>query len=430
MAIATQVSVRAEWTELYEDEYPGEENQFMCNYSANDFPLRFEKMDNEEGEYSKVWSNCLKALTMSGGVNGFYHGVLSFPDSLRYKGESYKIISLGDILDAAYGITEVHLPYELRIVDNKVFAEANANNPQLMRLSLPSAIAWIGKDAVIYNENFTDITCLAPIPPKCETSNGQILSLGTLEMDGETPFFHTDTHCTLSIPKGSLFFYKNHPGFNGFKSITELPIGDGWRKSDIQIEGATLEIAYIGNAEVVIIKVVPEEGVSAISLPSHVQVAGLKCTVIGIGPEALAGVDIKAIVLPEYLKFVSGNSFTECGISELILPAYCRYVGNSAFGGMKNLKKVRMMTAEEPLFAPDAFDGIPSDCELESVYSINVNAGPWSSFGKVVVLPPSGINEVEPDHVRRIIYSMQGQSLNNPKRGEIYIINGQKFISK
>lgn len=156
----------------------------------------------------------------------------------------------------------------------------------------------------------------------------------------------------------------------------------------------------------------------------------MKCTVIGIGPEALAGVDIKAIVLPEYLKFVSGNSFTECGISELILPAYCRYVGNSAFGGMKNLKKVRMMTAEEPLFAPDAFDGIPSDCELESVYSINVNAGPWSSFGKVVVLPPSGINEVEPDHVRRIIYSLQGQSLNNPKRGEIYIINGQKFISK
>lgn len=428
MAVLASVQpIPAEEVQLYYLKDAGIEYKYHCVY--RDQHLYFMGLENNNGEYSSVWKNCLKASPVNY-INSIYFGTLSYPDVMVYEGEEYRCVALGKILLRSFGVTAVNLPYELRFIDRNALSEVNEWNPDLVSISLPPAIHWIGSEAFNNNGNMTDITCLAPLPPLCESDEGEIIGTGTIEMTGEGPFFGTAPNCSLNIPEGSLYFYRDNIIFSQFKDLHEIPADEVWQTHSAIVDGVQLNMAYVGNGEVVILGASSLTEASSLNLPSKVNLNGLPCIVTAIGPGAFENSPVKSVTLPETIKLISGNAFKGSSIRELTLPSGCLYAGYQAFADMKNLKRVRIMATKQPFFARDAFAGITSGVKLETVISFDTKDLPWSAFSSIEVLPPSGVETIDAVNPDETKYSLQGLPVDNPRKGEIVIVNGKKYVNR
>ncbi len=154
---------------------------------------------------------------------------------------------------------------------------------------------------------------------------------------------------------------------------------------------------------------------------------GFRCSLVGIGKRAFFRYDGEKVNLPETLRFISDEAFRLSCLTEITIPESCRFAGYKAFANSAFLKTVTIMTKETPVFAPDAFNGIPADATLVTYAPVDRNAAPWNAFARID--DRSGVAEIPAEAADTgTLYDLSGLPVANPLPGTIYVRDGAKVI--
>ncbi len=399
-----------------------------CNYHDN--ILNFDVLNNADGQYSDVWDYVLQAKRISQRINGGYGEPLDYPDIIIMNGRTYAIIAVADILFFA-DVSSVSLPYEVRYIQDNAF-QTVCRVARVDSLNLPPAVAHIGLDAFKGFTKLRELGMQSPVPPACLTGQGAVTA-GDDAPSADTPFPEFEDGCALSVPEGSLFFYRSHPCFSSaiFSGIIEKPVEEIWKTfSMIGFMSGAVKVAYIGNAEAVLLGIekLPEHYKHpSLEFLSQDRVEGFRCSLVGIGKRAFFRYDGEKVNLPETLRFISDEAFRLSCLTEITIPESCRFAGYKAFADCKSLKTVTILTNETPVFAPDAFDGIPADATLVTYAPVDRTAAPWNAFAHID--DRSGVAQIPAEAAGTgTLYDLSGLPVGSPRPGTIYVRDGAKVI--
>lgn len=165
-----------------------------------------------------------------------------------------------------------------------------------------------------------------------------------------------------------------------------------------------------------------------------------------IGEFAFNSTAISDVQLPETLQRIDQDAFQGCNqLSTIVLPASLTTVETHAFNLCKGLRSVWCKAVTPP-------NCIPSDCEesidpfsqIDKSIPLYVPIGTkeaymaapgWNLFQNIIEtdnFSSASLDKITPDLPEglKTVYDLQGRAIKNPSAGQIYIVNGQKFIAK
>ncbi len=418
----------------------GSSPEFECRYDGE--LLAFDSLDNEDGVYSKIWDKVLVAKRRPSYINGPLGPVVSYPDAVEIEGEIYMVLALGNIFDFS-DIKELTLPYEMRCVMDNAFTGEYVDGiwmggqRWIDELTLPPAMAKFGRNAFNSILWLPDLVMQAPFPPVCVLSDDREVTVGDELSGASGPFAKFIEGCVLSVPEGSSFFYRSHPCFSTdvFYELKEISMADIWIMDKATMYSApysgeaSVGVAYIGNSEAVLVSMENEVNPTAggFLMPPVIHAFDFSCALVGIGRGACKGTQLEKVTLPETARFVCDEAFRASSLTELTIPENCRFAGYKAFADCKSLKTVTILTKETPVFAPDAFDGIPEDATLVTYAPVDRSAAPWNAFARID--DRSGVAEIPAEAAGTgTLYDLSGLPVANPRPGTIYVRDGAKVI--
>ncbi len=175
-----------------------------------------------------------------------------------------------------------------------------------------------------------------------------------------------------------------------------------------------------------------------------------------IGRRAFAGTDLKNIALPDYTEQIGAYAFSNIpDCRSIVLPGFLRSIGYGCFQGTKlpakiysyapappgceMIDNVASMTESSKIMSPFQYDENTTVNTTTTVY-VPIGSGDlyrrtpgWDYFTNIVEIDFSGIDDITVDSVDGgdgAIYDLSGRRVANPVEGQIYIMNGKKFVYK
>ena len=364
-------------------------SQMTGTYKGNS--IRFDILDNSSGAYSPMWGKTLVAGGISVDSSDPMGRIADYPDGVLYGGEAYMVIALGKISGFS-DVTSLRLPYELRFVMDEAFSDPEER--WLDSFRLPPATARLGRNSFSGQSAMGNLNIQAPFPPVCVLSDGREVTVGDALGNAAGPFPKFSAGCTLTIPAGSAFFYRNHPCFSDvFTDLREISMEDVWPiyEDNMSVPNyrCPVRLGYVGNCGLMLLSMEYDDDIGSSAIPvemkmqSYFTAEGFPCHVIGIGPGACKGTVCSKMTLPATVRFVCDDAFRNSALKEVTIPESCRFVGPKAFAGCYALRTVTLMSTEPPVFAPDAFDGISKDATLVTYAPVDPEIAPWNAFGHI-----------------------------------------------
>ena len=304
-------------------------------------------------------------------------------------------------------------------------------------ITLPKGIQQIGEKAFASCAKLQEVHCYAK-------------ELPSTALDA---FEHTDlTQATLYVPVSALESYTNTAPWSDFGDIKGMII------ESIEIDGLWYNLMPDENVAEVTAGDEPYTG--DIIIPSTVTYEGTTYRVTGIGNSAFASCYLLTSVnIPEHVTAIGELAFYYCiGLTTMTLADEVQQIGASAFEGCLNIasitlphaltrvdrrvfaycdKLLKVYCAAEsvPAATMDAFEDMdPAQATLyvpASTLEAYRSTAPWSSFGTIVALTDedTGVKNSEiTNQSSELIHDLRGHRVDNPTKGDIYIVGGRKMV--
>jgi hypothetical protein len=192
-------------------------------------------------------------------------------------------------------------------------------------------------------------------------------------------------------------------------------------KISYEIVGDNASVSHVDNAK------------GEIKIEESVEINGKTCQVTAIADGAFQGcTGLTSVELPNTIGTIGVNAFDGCsGLIIIKIGKGIKEIGSKAFANIGNsnvrtraedmMLKVYCEAEVLPSTAADAFENTPIDKatlyvadNLVDVYKLVM---PWNGFGTIVGLNGTGIRSVSIDTQDARIYDMQGNRLDNVRKG-------------
>ena len=406
----------------------------------------------------------------------YYSGAVVIPESVKYKGVSYAVTSIGDYaFQYCSGLTSVTIPNSVTSIGDYAFQYCR----DLTSVTIPNSVTSIGEDAFIYCESLKEVH-ISDIAAWCNIvfSNANQDFLGNANYSNPLYYAHRlfldDEEVTdLVIPEGVTvitdYLFSNCRGLtsvtipNSVKSIGDYAFGDCYYLTSVTIGNSVKSIGErafyscnrltsvtIGNS----VKSIGErafescESLKEVHISDIVAWCDLKFGTSDSNPLYyahrlfLGDKEVKDLVIPDGVFIIRSYAFSGCsGLTSVIIPNSTLWIGESAFSDCSDLTDVYCFAEKVPPTESDVFVG--SYVEYATLHvptaameDYKANA-PWSSFGKIVALTEeeTGIENIEAENANSNdapVYNINGmkmQDVDNLPKG-IYIKGGKKFVIK
>ena len=410
--------------------------------------------------------------------NMSYSGALTIPSEVSRYSKTYRVTDIG--IGAFYGcdeLTSVSLPASVSGISHHAFAFCKG----LKDIILPDSVEEIGEYAfytsglrkamLMNNECSVAKTAFKKSVERytCKPGTAQIVDNivytdnlttaiyapvnagDTVELAPSTKAIGANAfkYCTLQaidFPEGLTAIGKG--AFSQCTVLTELTmpetldeIGAGafedcsfikWVKMPRFMSGIG-ESAFSGCTHLMSINL--PEGIEAIADRTFYQ-----CRLDGVAiPESVKSIGDyaffcdqpysfgKEAVFGSNVEFIGEHAFEGWQMKQIALPPTLKSIGAGAFAKCRNLSEVSVLAVIPPSCADDAFQGVNvRECVLivpaESIDAYR-DAEVWKNF-----LLQAGIGEVGAEAAATVIYDLQGRRISNPRRGQVYIVNGRKLL--
>lgn len=319
---------------------------------------------------------------------------ITIPDSVSYIGEI--------AFTNCKGLTSITIPNSVITIDQWAFSGCS----ELESIVLGSSVSLIRNGAfeLDYGENqkLKTIVSLNPNPP-------------TIEND----WTFSSYNATLQVPNGCIEAYQNAEYWKNFKEIINIPLPDGI-SYELTGEGA------------VIIRGGEQTG--SVEISATIEINGQTYNVIAIAENAFMGnQDISSVTIPDGVTSIGDNAFNGCtGLIIINIGKDVQSIGNKAFANVGTASARTRSKASEiivncyaesvPQTALDAFENTPIETGtlfvVDNLKDEFETTSPWNSFGKIIGFEASTeINAITKENKKATIFDMQGNKLNDVRRG-------------
>ena len=149
--------------------------------------------------------------------------------------------------------------------------------------------------------------------------------------------------------------------------------------------------------------------------------------------------NLTSVTLPENLETIGRNAFSICSsLSEIVIPATVTSIGSMAFEDCGNLKSVTFLSTTPPALGDDVFIcHDPRNVDLvihvpkgyKDAYLSDDRFKNCTIIDDAPVPSMTGISTLTSSQLQpTVTYSLEGRRVENPVKGNVYIVNGKKVI--
>lgn len=149
--------------------------------------------------------------------------------------------------------------------------------------------------------------------------------------------------------------------------------------------------------------------------------------------------NLTSITLPENLETIGKSAFGICtSLSEIVIPATVTSIGRLAFEDCVNLKSVTFLSTTPPVLGDDVFISYKTrNVDLiihvpkgyKDAYLSDNRFKNCTIIDDAPVPAMTGISTLTSSQPQpTVTYSLEGRRVENPVKGNVYIINGKKVI--
>ena len=294
------------------------------------------------------------------------------PESVTYKGNSYKITSIGiSAFRGCTGLTSIIIPNSLASIGDYAFYDCSG----LDSVVIPNSVTSIGYSAfdgciglvsveigngITNFGNFAFAYCSSLVNITSRIPANSIFAVNTKVFDGVDK-----TASTLYVPYGAKETYASTAGWSEFANIVELEpeiITGGscgknvtWTLVDdvLTISGSgamddsfNISVPWEEYRDV-IHTVIIEEGVTSIGFAAFHDYSGLTSVIIGNSVTSIGGqafencTGLTSVVIPNSVTSIGGAAFRACsGLTSIEIPNSVTSIGDEAFHACPGLTSV------------------------------------------------------------------------------------------
>lgn len=324
---------------------------------------------------------------------------------------------------------------------------AVAYSTDLKSLKLPSTVKKIGKSAFTNCIEFSPEVLTLPASLEhiesqafyeCRSLEGELILPDGLISIKDAAFYHTRLS-KVNFPES--IEYIGNMVFAGCKLKSIFLPNDCWLEwtgcqfyNNIELTEAHLPENATFIPEAIFDGCMSLESVN---IPQNVE---------RIGEFAFSGCAITDVHLPETLKRIDSDAFQSCKLKTIVLPSSLTVIETNAFNICYGLKSVYCMATTPPecTASDDEAETIDPFSQVDKTIPLYVPIGTknaymtapgWNKFQNIIEtddFPWASLGEIRPDVPEgfKTVYDLQGRVIKNPSAGQIYIVNGQKFMAK
>lgn len=157
-----------------------------------------------------------------------------------------------------------------------------------------------------------------------------------------------------------------------------------------------------------------------------------------INEYAFSGCEFKEIIIPEGVMNIANNAFRYCGDAKrLSLPRSLVSIGEAAFSHYANVwfdlvecNMLKPFEIADNTFTNSTYWNAKLYVPHGTKELYEETAG-WKNFKNIFELEPTAITAIEKDKDKNelIYFTIEGARVNNPKKGDLYIIKKKdKYI--
>ena len=442
------------------DDTPSDTDKDFCIKTAEGVDMWFTITSEEEKTCEVKKNHAISELT---------EGQIGIPSEVTNEGVTYRVTSIGD--SAFYNcnhLTSVVISYTVTTIGKGAFKNCSS----LTSLLVGSGLEIIGDDAFYGCTGLTSITIPYSVTHIGKGAfNG--MNLEAVFSFVEEPFvingesdisgtFSTNTfqNAILFVPEGKTEKYKATEGWNCFVNITEpsfytpnvwgydiaMKNADGvtiyykFTNDETELEVTSGDHFYSGVVNI------PEEvtfmnktrkvssiGDKAFQGGNEVTSVTIPNTVTSIGQEAFMYLQISSIDIPNSVISIGDGAFMGCQyLTSVTIPERLTSIGQAAFYEIYRIETVSSFIKEpfeiNRVFTQEVCQNATLYVPKGSIEKYKATNG-WKDFKNIVEMDESGIDHVEAQAPDAPYYNLNGQRIDQPKKG-IYIQNGKKIVIK
>ena len=343
-----------------------------------------------------------------------YRGEVVIPATVTYNSKTYSVTSIGNYaFNGCDGLTSITIPNSVTSIGNSAFNGCDG----LTSITIPNNVTSIGNSAFNGCDGLTSITI-----PNSVTSIGNYAfsicsGLTSIDIPGSV----------TSIGVGAFSYCYGLTSITIPNSVTSIG-GSAFKVCDaltsIIIENGNTVYDSRDNCNAII------------ETETNTLVVGCKNSTIpnsvtSIGNSAFNGCDgLTSITIPNSVTSIGVGAFNYCtGLTSITIGNGVTSIGNSAFNGCDGLSEIYSMAKTPATIDISTFSNYSSTLYVPVGAKEAYRAAGWQDFTNIVEIDFTDITEIATEGFGNgAIYDLQGRPINEPAKGNIYIIDGKKVV--
>lgn len=415
-----------------------------------------------DGIYYNFLNKSKTAVVTNGGSNVKYSGDVVIPSSVTYENIVYDVTSIGDnAFRNNYGLKSITIPNSITKIGDYAFNYCLG----LTSIIFPNSVTSIGRNAFEHCSNLTEIKFGSGI-----TSIGDNAFYDSRKIS-KVEYYSIESLCKISFGMyaSNPLQYAKHLYYNG-REVKDLIIPSGVTSIG---QSAFINCSYL--TSVIIPNSVTSIGDNSFCGCSSLTSINIPNSVTSIGYGAFNDCSgLVSVTIPNNLTSIYESTFGHCsGLTSIIIPNSVTSIGQNAFYFCSNLKSIVIPNGVknighwtfyncsklEVVSIPESVTSINNEAfskcnELSDVYCYSKNVpsttddifadsyieyatlhvpesslnsyktiSPWSGFGTILPIDPTGVNETKGN-----VKHQQQTDGKYTMNGKIYIVkNGLKY---
>ncbi|MBR6600578.1 MAG: leucine-rich repeat domain-containing protein [Bacteroidaceae bacterium] len=364
-------------------------------------PILAEEVEIGEINYELITKT--QEATVIEKSNGEYSGEIVIPESIKHKGITYSVTSIGE--EAFYDcpdLTSVTIPNSVTSIEDYAFEECSG----LTAVTIPNSVTSIGDYAFEECSGLMSITIGNSVTSIGEWAFSECYDLTAVHISDIVAWCNIDFDSSSSNP----LYYAHHLYLNG-KEVKDLAIPNS--VTDI---GMSAFNGCSGLTSVTIPNSVKSVGGWAFHECSGLTSATIQNGVKSIEISAFEGCSgLTSVTIPNSVKSIEISAFEGCtGLTSVTINSGVTSIEIHAFADCPQLRDVYCYAEKVPSTDSDAF----KYSDIESA-TLHVPAGsiesykatePWSGFGKFIGLSDEELGPNRNVDVNGIYYALDAET--------------------